>query len=134
MDGTGREEFDDQLDEQMMNEGCPNVSPQNRDPMPNGEFKAAAIAGNPDDPRSVALARERLEQHPHFRCCACKLTIEPHEDGSIIVTGRLPSFYLKHLLHEILKNLPAVGSIINDVDVVCSSGLSSVQQPKASNT
>jgi osmotically-inducible protein OsmY len=65
----------------------------------------------------VSSIRERLEQHPHFRGRASLLTIESI-DGSIVVSGRLPSYYLKQLLQEAIKEIPGVEKIDNHVDVV----------------
>jgi hypothetical protein len=65
----------------------------------------------------VASIRERLEQHPHFRGRTSLLTIESI-DGAIVVSGRLPSYYLKQLLQEAIKEIPDVSQIDNHVDVV----------------
>ncbi len=65
----------------------------------------------------VSSIRERLEQHPHFRGRTSLLTIESI-DGLIVVSGRLPSYYLKQLLQEAIKEIPNVTQIDNHVDVV----------------
>ncbi len=75
------------------------------------------------------LAFHHLNQHPQFRNRTSSLRIESY-DETIVVTGRLPSFYLKQLLQEVLKRLPVAESIDNQVDVVSNLGVSSVRRPK----
>jgi hypothetical protein len=65
----------------------------------------------------VSSIRERLEQHPHFRGRTSLLTIESIS-GSIVVSGRLPSYYLKQLLQEAIRDIPDVANIDNHVEVV----------------
>ena len=45
----------------------------------------------------------------------------------LTVRGCVPTFYLKQVLQTMLKELNGVGRVDNQVDVVCSSGLSSVR-------
>ena len=71
------------------------------------------------------LARERLEEHPHFRRRSATVVIESHGD-TLVLMGRLPSCYLKQMLEESLVTLPGVAKIDNQVDVICSNGLSHV--------
>jgi len=71
------------------------------------------------------LARERLEEHPHFRHRSASVMIESR-GGTLVLTGRLPSCYLKEVLQEALATLPGVATIDNQVNVVCCNGLSSV--------
>ncbi|HUT87994.1 MAG TPA: BON domain-containing protein [Thermoguttaceae bacterium] len=65
----------------------------------------------------LLLIQERLEIHPHFRGRASLLTIELIQE-TIILSGRLPSHYLKQLLQEAVKLVPGVVDIDNQVDVV----------------
>jgi hypothetical protein len=65
----------------------------------------------------VSLIQERLGGHPHFRGRTSLLTIESI-GGSIVVSGRLPSYYLKQLLQEAIRDIPDVASIDNHVEVV----------------
>jgi hypothetical protein len=71
---------------------------------------------NADSPitASVFSIRERLEQHPHFRGRASLVQIELVE-GIIVLSGRLPSYYLKQLLQEALRLMPGVVEIDNRV-------------------
>jgi hypothetical protein len=73
----------------------------------------------PDVPNNeiVSSIRERLEQHPHFRGRTSLLQIE-EIGGAIVVSGRLPSYYLKQLLQEAIKGSPDVTKVDNHVDVV----------------
>jgi hypothetical protein len=65
----------------------------------------------------VASIREQLEQHPHFRGRTSLLKIESI-GGSIVLSGRLPSYYLKQLLQEAIKGSFDVMKIVNHVEVV----------------
>ena len=49
-------------------------------------------------------------------------------DGVLTLRGRVPTFYLKQMLQTHLLRLDGVARIRNQVDVVNSSGLSSVRQ------
>jgi hypothetical protein len=61
--------------------------------------------------------RERLEQHSHFRGRTSLLNIELIE-GVIVLSGRLPSHYLKQLLQEAIRLTPGVLEIDNRVFVI----------------
>ena len=65
----------------------------------------------------VLSVRERLELHPHFRGRTFLLAIEMVEE-TIVLSGSLPSFYLKQLLQEAVRGVPGVTDIDNQVDVV----------------
>ncbi|NQU24514.1 MAG: BON domain-containing protein [Candidatus Nealsonbacteria bacterium] len=82
----------------------------------NGHVNAAAII--------VIRATCRLQEHPHFRGRTSTVELE-FDQGTMILTGRLPSFYLKQLLQEALRDIDGVEVIDNRVDVVCPNGLSS---------
>jgi len=65
----------------------------------------------------VSSIRELLEQHPHFRGRTSMLRIETI-GGSIVLSGRLPSYYLKQVLQEAIKGSFDVTNIDNHVEVV----------------
>jgi hypothetical protein len=65
----------------------------------------------------VLLIRERLEQHPHFRGRTSLLQIELIE-GVIVLSGRLPSHYLKQLLQEAIMPMLGIVDIDNQVLVM----------------
>jgi hypothetical protein len=64
----------------------------------------------------VSLVRERLDKHPHFRGRTHQLQIEAM-GGSIVVSGKVPTYYLKQLLQEAIKAIPDVADINNRVEV-----------------
>jgi hypothetical protein len=68
----------------------------------------------------------RLEGHPHFRGRTQLLQIEA-TGSSVVVSGRLPTYYLKQLLQEAIKAIPEVVHIDNCVEVPFRQ--SSGQQP-----
>ncbi|PQO40723.1 BON domain-containing protein [Blastopirellula marina] len=53
------------------------------------------------------------------------------EQGNLILRGCVPSFYLKQNLQELLREIPYVEQVVNDVDVINSCGLSSVRTRKS---
>jgi hypothetical protein len=48
-----------------------------------------------------------------------------YDEGTLTLSGCVPSFYLKQTLQELLRNIEQIDCIANDVDVVSSNGLSS---------
>lgn len=60
--------------------------------------------------------RERLEDHPHFRGRTHLLQFEV-AGRSVVISGRLPSYYLKQLLQEAVKAIPDVPDIVMRVHV-----------------
>ncbi|PQO43925.1 BON domain-containing protein [Blastopirellula marina] len=50
-----------------------------------------------------------------------------YEDGKLVLSGCVPSFYLKQNLQELLRDIPHVHQVVSDVDVVSSCGVSSVR-------
>lgn len=89
----------------------------------------AALARQPGTsaPERVNLidcAREQLEHHPHFRGRLESLSID--QRGRVLyLSGQLPTFYLKQLVQEILRRLPGVQSIRNEIVVISPYGVSS---------
>ena len=72
----------------------------------------------------AVLARKHLECHPHFRGRLTGLRIEIRGQ-TVLLSGQLPTFYLKQLVQEAVLNLPGVQSVRNDIDVVNPYGVSS---------
>jgi len=67
----------------------------------------------------VSLARraQRIVAHlPHFRGRNYPLTFRAYE-RSVVISGRVPSFYLKQLIQTSLLTLDGVGRIINEVEI-----------------
>jgi hypothetical protein len=76
------------------------------------------------------LARTELDRHCHFRGRVDGFELEDRE-GVLTVSGRVPSFYLRDVLENVLKRVDGVQSVDNQVDVVCCDGLSSVRDRAA---
>ncbi|HRX79099.1 MAG: hypothetical protein H6821_08995 [Planctomycetaceae bacterium] len=74
-------------------------------------------------PSPVYEARRCLEQDLHFHNRSQTITIEPSEDG-IILTGTVPTYYLKQMLQEVLR--PLHFRVENHVHVVSATGLSDI--------
>ena len=64
----------------------------------------------------VSLIRERLDKHPHFRGRTHLIQVRAN-GGSLVLSGRVPTYYLKQLLQEVVKLLPDIREIDNRVDV-----------------
>jgi hypothetical protein len=71
-------------------------------------------------------AREILANHSHFIGRTQAFDFEIRDD-ILIVRGRVPSFYLKQMLQNALKNLPGVRWIDNRVTVVSDYGVSGLE-------
>jgi hypothetical protein len=93
----------------------------------------AAVAERPSTTSTVEwtdlskLARQHLEDHPHFRGRLAGLRIE-HRGRTLFLSGRLPTFYLKQLVQEAVRHLPGVTRVRNEIDVVSPYGISSVRR------
>ena len=72
------------------------------------------------------LARQHLEHHPHFRGRVSDVFIE-HRGRTLMLTGKLPTFYLKQLVQEAVRHVPGVQQVRNLIDVVNVNGVSSVR-------
>ncbi len=68
-----------------------------------------------------AQANELLECHPYFRgrskWVKCRI-----DDGCLQLNGRLPSYFLKQVAQEILRQLPGVDRIENRIVVTSIHG------------
>jgi len=76
--------------------------------------------------RSLILeqrAREILDSHSHFSGRTRVFKFEVWEDV-MVVRGRVPTYYLKQMLQNALKDLPDVRWIDNQVTVVSEYGIS----------
>ncbi len=72
------------------------------------------------------LAREAVAHHCYFRGRVDGFHFEQHGDV-LTVTGRVPSFYLRHVLRKVLTRVDGVREVDDQVDVVACDGLSSVR-------
>jgi len=88
-----------------------------------------------EDSKIQTLAYQYLDRHSHFRGYRQghlqTLSIEVRQ-GTLILEGRLPSFYLKQVLQTALRKVPGVQEIKNRVVVVSSDGLSSTPKETSS--
>jgi hypothetical protein len=64
----------------------------------------------------IKRIQKQLDDHPHFRGRTKLFRIESI-GRSIVVSGRVPTYYLKQLLQETIKAVPEVVHIDNRVDV-----------------
>jgi hypothetical protein len=87
-------------------------------------------AGNHD---VVHEAIERLGQYAHFRMYASSLSLD-FRAGTLVVTGTLPSFYLKQVLQTILRDLPGVLRIDNRVEVALSQNSGNTNSSPSRNS
>ena len=75
----------------------------------------------------IQEARKRLANHYHFRGRVHTFEFVEY-DQVLLVRGQVPSFYLKQVLQSVLRDVGGITRIENQVDVVCSDGLSSVRR------
>lgn len=96
--------------------------------IPDGEKRSAPdIRGaiHRQDQEIVESALCRLDRHFMFKGHLKSLSLTC-QAGTLRVTGKLPSFYLKQVLQTALRDLPGVSRVDNRVAVVSSNGLSSM--------
>jgi hypothetical protein len=65
----------------------------------------------------LSRIRAQLEQHPHFRGRTSLFTIE-WVGETLVLSGRVPTYYLKQLLQEAVRKMPGVAAIDNRVCVM----------------
>ncbi len=76
----------------------------------------------PADPRSLAI--QSLEANPNFHGRLALAAIQIESDGdTLVLNGRVPSYYLKQLLQETVRQVDGVANVENHVMVVNPSGL-----------
>ena len=78
--------------------------------------------------RVVHEAERRLESSSHLfrRTLHCDF-----EEGTLYVSGSVPSFYLKQTAQSLLGDIEGVERVCNEVRVVNPRGVSSEPQPLA---
>jgi len=81
------------------------------------------------DQTGDALERvhDKLSQSCHFSRHWREISCD-YDEGILTLRGRLPSFYLKQVLQSIVKDVPGIERVNNQVDVVSAAGLSSVRR------
>jgi len=68
-----------------------------------------------------------LAEHPLFCGRTGTIDVDYHQ-GTLTVSGRVPSFYLKQVVQEIVRHLDGVERVDNRIDVICPDGVSSVRE------
>lgn len=66
-------------------------------------------------------AQDALENHPHFRGRSNWVRCECHL-GTLRLCGRVPSYYLKQLAQEVVRKVPQVAGIENQIVVANPCG------------
>jgi hypothetical protein len=96
---------------------------------------STATSATPDHPRNDAPERF-VDECVHQRMKRCPYSHFYNRvswrfaEGKLILSGIVPSFYIKQVLQMLLKNIPYVGQLENQVDVVSATGLSSVRSSR----
>jgi hypothetical protein len=85
--------------------------------------------GTADDERVRQTVRQRIDGCS-YRIVFGNVTWHCN-DGHLTLRGRVPNFYLKQVLQELLHGIERVTQITNSVDVVSSTGMSSVRSDKS---
>jgi hypothetical protein len=70
-----------------------------------------------------ALARQKLQDGCPYAYYFQRLSLQ-FASGVLTVRGRLPTFYLKQMVQNRLRDIDGVREIDNQVDVVSATGLS----------
>ncbi len=78
-------------------------------------------------PEVEEVVRQRLTENYRYRFYFQQTSFE-YADGTLVLHGKLPTFYLKQILQTMLRDINGVSQIDNRVDVVSSTGLSSVRK------
>ena len=91
-----------------------------------------SVSGTASNRDVMAVAQDRLASSgyfgTHFKEIACDFT-----NGVLTIRGRVPTFYLKQILQEVLRDVDGVSRIDNQVNVVSATGLSSIPREENSS-
>ena len=85
------------------------------------------------NPNTRTPRRALVDRAVHGRLAECPYSFYfnninwHYKEGTLRLRGCVPSFYMKQVLQTLLKDIDHVTRIVNDVDVVSSTGLSSVR-------
>ena len=93
---------------------------------PTVDVPHSSAQRNPLGPEIEDIARRRLATECPYSFYFRQISID-FVEGRLVLRGRVPSFYLKQILQTLLTELDGVGRIDNRVDVVSTTGLSSVR-------
>jgi len=109
--------MDGEADESMPQPGDAIVSGDRTPTSPSQVVRESQDDQTRSGSTSLSIVRERLEQDRYFRGRSSLFRMEVR-NGVVIVSGRVPSFYLKQLLQEAIRKIPGVTDIDNRVEVV----------------
>ncbi len=84
-----------------------------------------------EDSQVVLHARDLISRHAPFSGRADCFEFECSKNV-LVIRGRVPTYYLKQLLQDALKQLEGISSIDNRVEVVANGGFGATQQPSGS--
>ena len=65
----------------------------------------------------VARVKSALEQNPYFRGRLRHIHVQSEDNRTVVLTGRLPSFYLSQILQTVVQQVEGVESLSNRVEV-----------------
>lgn len=83
--------------------------------LPMGDEEHRALDGTQDNPAHLVAARLRRSGYPFLRSIKCEF-----RGGVTVLSGTVPTFYLKQLAQALAAHTPGVGQIENGVQVVGS--------------
>lgn len=96
------------------------------------EPQIGRVRKDEDDIQQIveACIRQRLKKCPYS--FSYNRVSWRFEQGKLLLTGIVPSFYIKQMLQTLLRDIRHVEQLENHVDVVSATGLSSdrVSKPK----
>lgn len=79
-----------------------------------------------DSCECIEEAARRLIAQPNPYAFYFRTIQIQYRDGTLILRGELPTFYLKQMLQTCLRDIEGVERIDNEVDVISATGLSSI--------
>ena len=93
---------------------------------PTAELPRKRAHDNERGSRIEQLAKKRLSEDCPYSFYFREISVD-FANRTLVLRGRVPSFYLKQVLQTLLTKVDGVSQIDNQVDVTSSTGLSSVR-------
>jgi osmotically-inducible protein OsmY len=81
----------------------------------------------PDETVQRRATHRRLPIRPYASLCDVRYVVD---DGIAVLRGCVPSYYLKQLAQELVRNMDGVYAIRNELEVVRLGEPSSARRPK----
>ena len=88
-----------------------------------------------EDLAAVGEGMPDVDNYVRGRLAECKFAYYLNDvtwrfdGGTLILDGHVPTFALKHALESLFRDIEKIVPVVNDVEVVSSTGLSSVRSP-----